>query len=311
MVTKIADGAVPLAKELLTIIIMSTGGERKRRRDAADDISADPHPLEKAGFLRATSNNDLRRLTKVQKARPTFDEDFALWHPQDVSPSRSSHSQQHKYDSDDQSSMVSEPGSPQSISPDEDVDTYMMNSESDPPDLAHFLQSTDSLIGSNPLRPRDQARQYSPRSATSPLQTHMRQRHPQEYLSSDRLEVPSPTDLDEVPTPPSAAEAAGSQLELLTVSDVEMQTEHPLPRFTLQRERSPQPSSSTLRGLSYDLMNSETTEPTFVRKQRARSGALSEGNNSPMHQSRGISIGYREDCEKCRTQVPGHMNHFL
>ncbi|KAK6442755.1 hypothetical protein LTR95_001002 [Oleoguttula sp. CCFEE 5521] len=292
---------------------MATGGERKRRRDATDDDVLDAHPFEK-------------------KAKPTFDEDFALWQPQDVhsSPSRSYHSQQHAYDSDGQSSMVSEPGSPQSLDIDEDADTRMADPELDPPDLAHFSQSAESsptfpispLRFSSRSRARLDSQGLSPRPNTSPLQTHIRQRHPQAYLSSDRLEVPSPVDEDEVPTPPSAADAAGSQLELLTVSDVEMQGADTLPRISVQPDRMSQAGSNATSNLEYEAMDSDMAEPFVIRKQRGRSGALSEGNESPMRRSlfadatataktRGISMGFRPDCEKCRSRVPGHMNHFF
>nr|OQO17576.1 hypothetical protein B0A51_15199 [Rachicladosporium sp. CCFEE 5018] len=293
---------------------MSTGGERKRRREATDDDVLDAHPFEK-------------------KAKPTFDEDFALWQPQDLhsSPSRSYHSQQHAYDSDGQSSMVSEPGSPQSLNIDEDADTRMADSELDPPGLAHFSQSAESsptfpispLRFSSRSRARLESQGLSPRPNTSPLQTHIRQRHPQAYLSSDRLEVPSPVDEDEVPTPPSAADEAGSQLELLTVSDVEMQGANTLPRISVQPDRrSMQDEHSAAAAPDYEAMDSDMAEPFVIRKQRGRSGALSEGNESPMRRSlfadanamartRGISMGYRPDCEKCRTRVPGHMNHFF
>jgi hypothetical protein len=171
-----------------------------------------------------------------------------------------------------------------------------------------------------------------PRPKTSPIQTHIRRRHPQETLGGERLDVPSPIDEDEVPTPPSAAEAAGSQLELLTVSDVEMQgversdgVEH-LPQIAVSHSQdalSQMPSSS--------FANSPGS--MMVRKQRQRSGALSAaGYGSPMRgasldgsnmvtmgnddsnvggNKRGISMGYRPDCEKCRLKVPGHMNHFF
>ena len=60
-----------------------------------------------------------------------------------------------------------------------------------------------------------------------------------------------------------------------------------------------------------------------IRKQRQRSGALSSGGGaSPARAGpssaaaaaggkRGFSMGFRNDCEKCRLRVPGHMNHFL
>ncbi|KAJ9621294.1 hypothetical protein H2203_007346 [Taxawa tesnikishii (nom. ined.)] len=89
---------------------------------------------------------------------------------------------------------------------------------------------------------------------------------------------PSPTDDDEPHTPTTAA---GSQLSLLTVNDMDMDLE---------------PASE-----------SGNQTPIVVRKQRSRSGAFTVSNDS----TRKFSMGYREDCEKCRNRVPGHMNHFL
>ena len=42
---------------------------------------------------------------------------------------------------------------------------------------------------------------------------------------------------------------------------------------------------------------------TAPAKGRKRSGALSGKGR--------FSMGYREDCEKCRLRVPGHYSHFL
>jgi len=233
--------------------------------------------------------------------------------------------------------MVSEPGSPQALSPAGDEDIDMMDSDSDSADIAQFSQATqgsptfDPSPMRTPWKTRTQTNRVAtpimpPRPGTRPLQTqmHMRQRHPQENLSSsDRLEVPSPIDEDEVPTPPSAAEAAGSQLELLTVSDVDMQSGDGLPRIAVPNERSRQLDSSNVGTPDYEPMDSATPDGVFVRKQRVRSGAVSAGNSSPMRTTllpsevggpgnkRGISMGYRHDCEKCRLRVPGHMNHFF
>lgn len=177
-----------------------------------------------------------------------------------------------------------------------------------------------------------------PRPKTSPIQTHIRRRHPQENIGSDRLDVPSPIDEDEVPTPPSAAEAAGSQLELLTVSDVEMQGVERSDGLTSEMEHLPQISLSPSQSTSGQISNASYASAPgsmMVRKQRQRSGALSAaGYGSPMrgasldgttmptlgegdansantNNKRGISMGYRPDCEKCRLKVPGHMNHFF
>lgn len=40
-----------------------------------------------------------------------------------------------------------------------------------------------------------------------------------------------------------------------------------------------------------------------IRKQRARSGAVTG--------SRTFSMGYRADCEKCTSRVPGHISHII
>lgn len=302
---------------------------RKRRRSSdADGHGRDVQPLDK-------------------KARPTLgpatSSSDSLWQPHDLysSPSRSFHSQQNKYDSDDQSSMLSEPGSPQVLSADEE-DIDMMSEDSD---SAAYSQPRARSPGfsSSPLHTSWKSRHRTtnriptpmmpPRPKTSPIQTHIRRRHPQETLGGERLDVPSPIDEDEVPTPPSAAEAAGSQLELLTVSDVEMQgversdgVEH-LPQIAVSHSEtaiSQVPNSSFANGPG----------SMMVRKQRQRSGALSAaGYGSPMRgasldgsnmvtmsstddpnaggNKRGISMGYRPDCEKCRLKVPGHMNHFF
>lgn len=177
-----------------------------------------------------------------------------------------------------------------------------------------------------------------PRPKTSPIQTHVRCRHPQENIGSDRLDVPSPIDEDEVPTPPSAAEAAGSQLELLTVSDVEMQGVERGDGLASEMDHLPQLALSPSQNTSGQVASASYANAPgsmMVRKQRQRSGALSAaGYGSPMRGAsldgstmstlgegdansantnikRGISMGYRPDCEKCRLKVPGHMNHFF
>lgn len=260
--------------------------------------------------------------------------------------------------------MLSEPGSPQALSADEEDADMMMSEDSDSADFSQPTgpgspSSSFNNQGLNPLRPpwkiRTQTQSSNtanriptpivppiPRPKTSPIQTHIRRRHPQENLgsstsTSDRLDVPSPIDEDEVPTPPSAAEAAGSQLELLSVSDVEMQGvddsshHHPLPQIALSLPQSSTSSNPTFRQSQQPSPYADGPGSMMVRKQRQRSGALSSGCGSPMRDSasasassssametaeaginkRGISMGFRPDCEKCRLRVPGHMNHFF
>ncbi|KAL1301780.1 hypothetical protein AAFC00_005976 [Neodothiora populina] len=108
--------------------------------------------------------------------------------------------------------------------------------------------------------------------------------------SSSRLthnveRLPSPISEDEPRTPTAIA---GSQLSLLTVTDVDMDMELPP---LVAPPATPTPSA----------------EAMTVRKQRQRSGAFT----SPREPSKKLIMGYRDDCEKCRNRVPGHMNHFL
>lgn len=185
-----------------------------------------------------------------------------------------------------------------------------------------------------PIIPPDRLSMRSMQVRTGAKQ-HVRQRHPQENISisSDHLEVPSPIDEDEVPTPPSAAEAAGSQLSMLTVNDMDMEPiESPeLPTISISPStlnHAHEQSHSVDSAIDMETMDDGRDARLIVRKQRQRSGALSSGQGSPspvrgmesrhadmmMNGSavkRVLSMGFRADCEKCRLRVPGHMNHFL
>ena len=236
-----------------------------------------------------------------------------------------------KYDSDDHSSMMSEPGSPQdiSMSSDEDMDEDLLSHSPDGP--------FGGKLPSSPWQARMQANRVptpilpSPRATGRPphLRTHVRSRHPQEINSSsfaDHLEVPSPIDEDEVPTPPSAAEAAGSQLSMLSVNDMDLEPRSDVPTISIDPsqtlpfnehvERSRE-SEYAVEDFGRMDSNSMLDAGHIVRKQRARSGALSNGGGSPAPGSgepsnrRGFHMGFRADCEKCRMRIPGHMNHFL
>ena len=266
-----------------------------------------------------------------KKARPTVDNGSGAeqW-PQDSvisTPSASSHHP--KYDSDDQSSMMSEPGSPQNAasSSGDDMDMDEPPSYSQSPEEQQPLPKS-TPASSSPRRDRMQARNRIPTPFHKPtmrpgqLQTgsikqHVRQRHPQEN-SSDHLEVPSPIDEDEVPTPPSAAEAAGSQLSMLSMDDMDVEVPG-VPTITVDPARNAPANGEANPGVEAVDGGSEQI---IVRKQRQRSGAQSSGSTPPGRVTpalanengfgrRGIAVGYRADCEKCRMRVPGHMNHFV
>ncbi|WPH02907.1 Hypothetical protein R9X50_00577600 [Acrodontium crateriforme] len=242
--------------------------------------------------------------------------------------------QRPSYDSDEHSSMMSEHGSTEDIAMSSDDDdmrgTFAYSTED-----GGFGTNSNGL-NSSPWRER--TIHSSPRVPTpfgttrssfrSVIQTrpstrqHVRQRHPQEILSSDHLEVP-PSIVEDVPTPPSAAaaEAAGSQLSMLSVNDMDIEASEAVPTITVDSARHyttfEEPSSYDNSSLNYDAMDSGP-ENTPVRRQRQRSGAQSHGSASPGRPGeeggfgrRGFSMGFRADCEKCQMRVPGHMNHFI
>jgi len=319
-----------------------------------------------AGTKRSRGNHedpDISLEPSGKKVRPTLNEDGTV-HPwyDDVSAADTPIAaaqiyQPPKYDSDDQSSMISEPGSPQDIAMSSDEDDYMAYSQS-PEDHFSPRSSSASMPNTNntnspwrqqqqPQQPRQNHRIPTPFARTtrsSPTTTqvkrgvkqHIRQRHSQEN-HSDHLDVPSPIDEDEVPTPPSAAEAAGSQLSMLTVSDLAMEgadddvddgrlpaiTVNPSARGVAFGDDDAEPAPRRQMTPDFEPMDSGP-ELVSVRKQRQRSGAQSNGSVSPAGLNgfagdgggggggrRGFSMGFRADCDKCRARVPGHMNHFV
>ena len=294
-------------------------------------------PMSRKRSREEEQDDDLRVGGPDRKyARPTFD-NTSSW-PSDSLIATPPFSQT-KYDSDDLSSIISEPGSPRDVSmPSEDEDgDHDMD--------ATFSQSPEdpalSSLYSSPWKDRVNGRGRIPTPFNSANRTvmrpsmsvrtgakqHIRQRHPQEISTgSDQVEVPSPIDEDEVATPPSvaAADAAGSRLSMLSMTDLDMNSSGNMPTITLDHSRSVQISDDDVIDDSVfpvDPMDSSADSELVVRKQRQRSGAQSNGSASPIkgdrlsvtteHHRRGFSIGFRSDCEKCRMRVPGHMNHFI
>lgn len=255
------------------------------------------------------------------------------------------------YDSDDQDSMASEYGSAQDVAMSSD-DEMMQTDDATTPIVpcydARAWQSIPARIQQThrvptpilpPLSSPSSRPGYRAMQVRTNMKHHVRHRHPQEIFSnsSDLLEVPSPVDEDEVPTPPSAAEAAGSQLSMLTVNDMDIEASHAaLPTIAVDPSQALPFAAHVPRSFEADSAIADGFEPMegsdslgaglVVRKQRARSGALSSGHgsSSPSRADagrpdlycngaarRGFSLGFRADCEKCQMRVPGHMNHFV
>ena len=270
-------------------------------------------------------------------------QDSVLNTPKSLPNRNSGAFQKLRYDSDDQSSMISEAGSVQDVamSTDEEMEDDETISS---PQVQHrripsgFWQPWPDRTQANRVPTPILPPSSTSRPGLRPVQVrtgHIRHRHPQENFSSDLLEVPSPIDEDEVPTPPSAAEAAGSQLSMLTVNDMDMEPSDNslVPTISVDPSQSLPLGEHAAHNLELDSAIDDGFETMdspggldaglIVRKQRARSGALSSGNGSPSPvraepvrldngaRKRGFSMGFRADCEKCQMRVPGHMNHFV
>lgn len=139
-------------------------------------------------------------------------------------------------------------------------------------------------------------------SALDPLDTGFAATNAASYADNRHLRMPSPICEDEdgghtCYTPTAITQ---SQLSRLSVDeDMDLDgVDHAL--LTTQVERGGQHG-----GMGMDeevvVQGVDTTSPTRGRK---RSGALSSSKGR-------FSMGYREDCEKCRMRVPGHYAHFL
>lgn len=138
------------------------------------------------------------------------------------------------------------------------------------------------IVTTGLIRPKPspvQTRQFGGSSTT--LRSDASSSVPRSDMSMLADRLPSPVDEDEPHTPTTAA---GSQLSLLTVSDMDVDSQTPEP-------------------LDTDVGDAVMV----VRKQRQRSGAFISTPDS----ARKFSMGYRDDCERCRMRVPGHVNHFL
>ncbi|CZT16330.1 uncharacterized protein RCC_02172 [Ramularia collo-cygni] len=260
-----------------------------------------------------------------KKARQTAQSIGESWFPHDSvlgTPTASSQTREPlKYNSDDEqsSSVVSEPGSPQDVSMDSDDEGMGMTALSQSPEALKPQIASSSPWGQRIQQTNRVPTPMMPMRLRNGVKQHVRQRHPQEINSnsSDLLEVPSPIEENDFPTPPSAAEVAGSQLSMLSVSDVEMGESGSIPTIAIDPVRTPNPSHGDM---DEDFIDG-AGEHVVVRRQRQRSGALSNGNGnngtgparagpSTTGSKRGFSIGWRPDCEKCQMRVPGHFNHW-
>jgi len=266
---------------------------RKRSRDVEDDFDLTVQRLEKrvrplAGHTYSTSlpTSSSSGHTNIADSSIVNDEPHVVNDsPQsNVSEAGSSKDVEMDSDMDSDDAMFSqspEPASPWTLRP------SSIRSATRPSAISTRVPTPMiplSNIGNRPW-PGPLQTNLSPLGAASSVparSTAISSHIPTSSLSSVADRLPSPIDEDEPHTPTAAA---GSQMSLLTVNDMEIDVSPPVP--------PPPPPKST--------------DVFAVRRQRQRSGAFTSTPDA----ARKFSMGFRIDCEKCRMRVPGHMNHFL
>ncbi|TKX25658.1 hypothetical protein C1H76_2308 [Elsinoe australis] len=260
---------------------------RKRSRDIEDDFDLTSQPLGKKS--RVTSAADSPLSTSAGKTQWRFlQSSLPMVNTTDASEDDSINSNASEagsttddsmdLDMEDRSLLWS-PGPSGEITP-----TTITGSscDSNPHDLAasSALPKPGSLVV-RPVRPKPyplQSQSHVGSDTSYRRRAHDIMHESSMSIMTDRL--PSPVDDDEPHTPTTAA---GSQLSLLSVNDMDVDSGSATP------------------------VRQEVDQNSLLRKQRQRSGAFI---SSPDVAKR-IQFGYRADCEKCRNKVPGHMNHFL
>ena len=161
------------------------------------------------------------------------------------------------------------------------------------PQVRQQTSRVPTPIVHRPVRPRP-----APLQNSGKLRTNASDIVPRSSLSALFDRLPSPVDEDEPHTPTTAA---GSQLSLLSVNDMDIDSA-PTPTSAVSADVESETDVTTPSAQSTSHLDA-----VVVRKQRQRSGAFISSPDV----ARKFSMGYREDCEKCRNRVPGHMNHLL
>lgn len=94
-------------------------------------------------------------------------------------------------------------------------------------------------------------------------------------------------------------------------------------RALFRRRRLPSPigedtsmmSSPAMTGVpleSFKWVNTQGRNATIIEQTgRHKDPALKDKSRVPTPGKTMLSMGYRADCEKCRTRVPGHYNHVI
>lgn len=100
----------------------------------------------------------------------------------------------------------------------------------------------------------------------------------------------------------------------------QVEVEHSL---YLRRRRLPSPISEDENMVSQTAMTEGTMErpdmrmisvngdPSWYLFGRGKNDIVSPASPGPKTGRAMLSMGYRADCEKCRTRVPGHYNHVI
>ncbi|KAF2226494.1 hypothetical protein BDZ85DRAFT_293444 [Elsinoe ampelina] len=266
---------------------MILSSPRKRSRDVEDDFDLTSQPLGKKS--RASTATDSPLSISLNKTQ---------WHF--LQSPLQTHRSAYTSEDDSINSNASEAGSMTDDSMDLDLEDKARLWSPDP--AAPLTPTTLPSWSSRGSISDDISMQNTPRKSEGmvvrptrpkiyPLQSQSLRsdmtyrRHGYDYMAGSSMSIttdrlPSPVDDNEPHTPTTAA---GSQLSLLSVNDMDVDSGSVTP------------------------VRQGSDNGSFMRRQRQRSGAFI----SPPEVAKKIQFGYRADCEKCRNKVPGHMNHFV
>ena len=189
-----------------------------------------------------------------------------------------------------------------------------LSASGDLPDLEMDDDSDVDIAGSQPPQsPRPWARPSLPLSRPS------LSRCPQ-YNECNQLggRIPTPIystfNMNSLSTPQEGLgiSTKPASLKPITINRLRVESDRPLPSPITEDLNSPAHVTAnhfSRLGMGDDGDDMEMDEPLpsprspGIRGGRARSGAFTEKKR--------FAMGYRHDCVKCQTRVPGHFSHFL
>ncbi len=194
-----------------------------------------------------------------------------------------------------------------SSNPRDDSDTDMMDSQ--PATSSYPWEDNDNYVAT--ITP--------PRPLPSDISLETPSRQPHAAPHGGRIDTPRWGHFRPVDTSTEMSDAPDGTLSDISTSS-QLDTSH---RAFLRRRRLPSPIGEDRSMMTSPVMAEETVEGTnmvnaqahrIMMMEQIRSARDAAWNEKSPRSKPGktiLSMGYRADCEKCRSRVPGHYNHVI